>query len=957
MSELDILSPANNSDVLDAYPWFRWESPGFVEGVQIDYNVYVYQYNPNIHSNYLDAIEDENSLYFANSDPITLFENGTPQQIQVQYPSDDRELACGYQYVWYVDARDIIEDEPFNSESGIWGWPEPIQSPIFVFNYGSIIKQENVISPAVDSEATSVRPTFQIDPINCASSYEIWLSNADDTNVENPIWISGALQSNVNQYPFDAMGLVPGNEYRWKIRMNPDGEPSPWSEIFTFRIMDYSLNDPQSGQELSSVTPTFYISSPADVSSYELRISNQDDPEVESGNIFSQHVMSFPFELPSDLSIGLLPGFSYYWKIIILDGNDNIVGEIDDYSKVESFRIEDVEIVSPSDASSDQSLTPAFMWDGPLGISQYEFSISRDDDPSVEDPFFQTQVSGTFFQYPQQGDYPLEYGTLYYWMIVPLDNNGNRGASSEYFSFITAVDMNEVAETEVSSKPEFSLTNGAEDAPKNIIVNLLNEIQGADEFLVYFAEDQEMASFLAELYIDGNQTNGVLDGTDLEWGSTIYVQIFALSEGEVIGEESSIQVISLPEKPGSDDQVGVTVSLEEGSTQPVIEITNIVANAFDYIIEVATDADMTEIFYIGPAFDDMPTIYPESADLLNFGETYFFQISATDDDGMHGIPSSIISIFIPNVVPPNLKEEFSWDSTIPTSASYNLQISTTDDFSSIVVDENIEGTSFQLGDGTLDPGTQYYWRVIGLDDSGNLLGDYSSIRLFETEGEQEEIVETEGGQIVVLSLPPSGEEISTSRPSFQWEAIETAEKYEIRVGASEDYSQLMWNSPNVAQSSVQYPSSGAETLLPETTYYWSVRAIANDVALGEFSESFTFTVSEDNTPVLTGPMNGLSESNLPYFTWNKISRASAYGLVLANNEDASQIIYESHNIAEKQFQYGSDLPPLEFDTSYYWKVIAYDENGAALGDYSTIATFTTPSGIIEIEFIYEEGGE
>ena len=167
----------------------------------------------------------------------------------------------------------------------------------------------------------------------------------------------------------------------------------------------------------------------------------------------------------------------------------------------------------------------------------------------------------------------------------------------------------------------------------------------------------------------------------------------------------------------------------------------------------------------------------------------------------------------------------------------------------------------------------------------------------------------------------------------------------------------MWQSSNVAQNSVQYPSSGAETLLVETVYYWSVRAIAEDVALGDFCESFTFTVSEDNKPVLTGPMNGLSESILPFFTWNKIPKANSYGLVLGNNEDLSQVIFENQSISDNKFQYVADAPPLEYNTAYYWKVIAYDENGVPLGDYSLIATFVTPTGIIQIEFIYEAGGE
>ena len=202
-------------------------------------------------------------------------------------------------------------------------------------------------------------------------------------------------------------------------------------------------------------------------------------------------------------------------------------------------------------------------------------------------------------------------------------------------------------------------------------------------------------------------------------------------------------------------------------------------------------------------------------------------------------------------------------------------------------------------------------------------------------------------------MPPSGEPVTTKKPIFSWGAIEGASKYEIRISANEDYSQIMWQSSNVAQNSVQYPSSEAETLLVETVFYWSVRAIAEDIALGDFSASFTFTVSEDNKPVLTGPLNGTSESIFPFFTWNKIPKANSYGLVFGNNKDLSQVVFENHSISDKYFQYTETAPPLKYNTAYYWKVIAYDENGSPLGDYSSIATFTTPTGIIQIEFIYE----
>ena len=43
-------------------------------------------------------------------------------------------------------------------------------------------------------------------------------------------------------------------------------------------------------------------------------------------------------------------------------------------------------------------------------------------------------------------------------------------------------------------------------------------------------------------------------------------------------------------------------------------------------------------------------------------------------------------------------------------------------------------------------------------------------------------------------------------------------------------------------------------------------------------------------------MNGIAESILPFFTWNKIPKASSYGLVIGLNEDLSQVIFENHSI-------------------------------------------------------------
>ena len=137
--------------------------------------------------------------------------------------------------------------------------------------------------------------------------------------------------------------------------------------------------------------------------------------------------------------------------MIFLDDSDNIVGEIDDYTTFESFRIKEIELISPSNGESDLTLTPSFMWESPIGVPQYEFSLSGSDDPLVENPLFTTELSGTYYQFPQYGSYSLEFGQLYYWKVNPIDINGDKGPPSTYYSFSTQVD---VAET-VMPEDEF----------------------------------------------------------------------------------------------------------------------------------------------------------------------------------------------------------------------------------------------------------------------------------------------------------------------------------------------------------------------------------------------------------------------------------------------------------------------------------------------------------------------
>ena len=162
---------------------------------------------------------------------------------------------------------------------------------------------------------------------------------------------------------------------------------------------------------------------------------------------------------------------------------------------------------------------------------------------------------------------------------------------------------------------------------------------------------------------------------------------------------------------------------------------------------------------------------------------------------------------------------------------------------------------------------------------------------------------------------------------------------------------MVWNSQNIFSNNTTYPSTGAEILNYNTLYYWTVRPIRDNIALAGFSDPLSFTVSSNLIPETNTP-KGISDALKPYFSWTKIQNSTKYGLIISANDDYSSIIYNNQNINDNIFQYPDDAPNLLYSTDYFWKVVAFSSDDSPLGDYSSSTTFTTPSGLIKIEFIF-----
>ncbi len=149
--------------------YFQWDTPGFRQGVKVEFRLIIAAIIPEDADSPEDAIDlGYNPVFYFDSNWIELPISGDWPYVELGYSNSlnfwyltliaetgiDR-LECGFDYAWRMDAREIIDDPPFNGE-GIYGWPDPVQSKeTRTFTWGE--NPSGLISPIGDD----VLPVFE----------------------------------------------------------------------------------------------------------------------------------------------------------------------------------------------------------------------------------------------------------------------------------------------------------------------------------------------------------------------------------------------------------------------------------------------------------------------------------------------------------------------------------------------------------------------------------------------------------------------------------------------------------------------------------------------------------------------------------------------------------------------------------------------------------------------------
>jgi hypothetical protein len=362
-----------------------------------------------------------------------------------------------------------------------------------------------------------------------------------------------------------------------------------------------------------------------------------------------------------------------------------------------------------------------------------------------------------------------------------------------------------------------------------------------------------------------------------------------------------------------------------------------VTGAVSYRVQVATDSLFNSLVLNIPGLGGSQ--YSVQTGQINPGTKYWWRARASNGT----VEGSYSEIWNFTTVPPipsppvlispangatnvTVPLTMTWN-TSSGATSYNLQVSTSSIFSSVVIDESgLTSTSYIATSAQLLGNTQYFWRVSATNASGT--SAWSTVWNYTT-----------GLAIPIapLLIAPLNNSTGVSLfPLLDWNNVNGATSYAVQVSTDSNFTTLIINQSGFSAS--QYQVSSANNLQYNTLYYWRARA-GNSAGYGPWSTKwhFTTTVAPPPAPTLIAPSNGATNVSLtPYFDWSDVSSALSYRIQVATSNTFNT------TVIDLQVNPSNYTPPpgvLSGYTQYYWRVASINNGGT--GPWSSAWNFTT----------------
>jgi hypothetical protein len=599
----------------------------------------------------------------------------------------------------------------------------------------------------------------------------------------------------------------------------------------------------------------------------------------------------------------------YYWRVVAKDANGETNGGQWSLQTVCNLGPTNVTLLSPADDANDVGVNDGLTWGGGtsgcLGLtSSYDVYFG-----TVSPPPFHHNTTEKFWT---PGG--LTRGETYYWKIVAKDDHGT--ASSPVRSFTTS---------RCTLLPlAVALGTPADGATNVPITQSITWAGGASQCGLTTSFD---------VYFGTTSPPPLRDNTTLKYWSPGTMANDKKYYWKIVAKDGNGSTSSVER---SFTTVPVICSLAPTAPvlgAPAVDATNVPLDQ-DLMWSAGNSqcAGLTATYdvYFGtassPPFDHNNGTAKTWSPTLEYDTQYFWRVVAKDNNGSKSsetrsfrtpchLPPAAVNLLSPaaNATNVSLDAELSWSGGAGQcpglTTTYDVYFGTT---SSPAFRTN---TSLKYWDpGTLQEGETYYWKIVAKNANGTTP---SSVRSFTTAS----LLCILPPLPVTLLTPADGATVATALLSWvggNSQCIGQTSTYDVYFGTT---------SPPPLDHNNGSSAAWTPSLVAGTGYYW--RIVAKDGNGSVSSEERSFQASCTAKPsavTLTSPANQAAnigiDSNV---SWSGgISQCA--GLTATYDVyfgTASSPPLAEANVSVKTWDPGT----LTEGVTYYWKVIAKDENG------------------------------
>jgi len=260
-----------------------------------------------------------------------------------------------------------------------------------------------------------------------------------------------------------------------------------------------------------------------------------------------------------------------------------------------------------------------------------------------------------------------------------------------------------------------------------------NAASGASTYRVQLSTSSGFTSLIVD---DSSATGTTKQVSSLSMGTTYYWRVHAINN---CGDSpwSTAWSFTTGSPPGTPTLSSPT---NNGTGEPLAAplYWNSVTGASTYTVQVSTSSSFSTLAFV----DSTDTASSRTTSTLNGVTTYYWRVNAKNAFGT-GSWSSVWNFqttatnppAVPTLSsPPNNATHVSPNPSLTWSgayaSSYEVEVSSSSTFSSLIVDDIVTTTSDGLPNGTLSCGAKYYWRVDGINNLGT--SSWSSVWSFTT---------------------------------------------------------------------------------------------------------------------------------------------------------------------------------------------------------------------------------